>query len=436
MTRNKSLGSFFNKLKSFFQKVPEAEVVPFEKIQEWLEHRREEAVLKANLHKESILYAQVLKEKKVFIESQLDGWERRLPLQHQDVKAFFVRARNLLHQVTFPLDPEDRQQVILATSNFNRLIEKELERLISDLESSSFGRNFRFLLSPAERSVTLNPLLKELFELKASRDMFEQKLLKSGWRMFDALHRKRQELFTIGERFQEAEKKYAGFRERWQTAERKKEEKEQEGSRLKEQDDYKNMTMVLATRDDLQRQVYNLVKEVEKSFLILQPVLVQYQQIEDGNKELITSYLLDPQKGLAGDEGLTILHVLQHLKALLDSGKVLSSEEDKALFHTTIETLLQGTLENVHKELFSLRQEMQKHDALAKKNTLIKKVEEEDYKLAHFTEQQQSLQNSLAQLQEHLQERKEHFQREKQFFENLVKVGLGKSLILKVEFSP
>ncbi|MFH1275699.1 MAG: hypothetical protein ABIH82_01160 [Candidatus Woesearchaeota archaeon] len=429
---------WFSKLLSFFQKrvvetKPEKSTVHLNDLGEWLEVQRHNLLSKNKLHSEIIQYTNHLKAKRWELECRIDEWQNKIPLGKSDeINHFFVKARNILDLITFSEELE-----ISEILEVQRKIDPLLDVSINKIEESSFADDYSFLLGGDERSIDekrvdiiVNPLLKELLELRSYNEKFGQKITATGVKTLDNLDKKRVQMEEVCQNLEKLRKKHKLMHDRLQTAEAIKEEKEAELTKLKEDPLYQEIGEMENQRSNLRKEQENLDNEIIGFFSKLKPLLLKYK--ENNQSNLVESYLEDPSLAFSFDENLNILHILEHLQASLQQNKIVVETEKLNNFLQMLKKARSGFLEDLHNKQLSFHQDLDGPLVPLKNRDFVMKLEESRYRVEHFSKQLDELEERKAAVEEELEELDNRKNRELTLFQDMVRIGLGKEVTVRV----
>ncbi|MBI2665886.1 hypothetical protein HYX12_04660, partial [Candidatus Woesearchaeota archaeon] len=321
---------WFSWLFNFFSKPLEKSVVVgtihLHDMEDWLALEKHHLISKYKLNSEIISYTNRLKDKRWELECKLDEWQQKIPLgKRDDVNYFFVETRKFLDEISFTEELE-----VDTVMQMNRKLEPMLIELIASIEEDDFATHFSFLSDGTDSTSeydNLNPLLKELRVLNDSLTKFEQKITTTGIKTLENIEKKVEQLEGYTEQMHKQQKKFKLMKDRLQTAEAIKEEKESELIKLKQEENYKEISHLEKQREYLRKERDKLDDEVFSFFSRLKFILEKYLELQPHNLQ-VSSYIEDPVSAFLLDEGLGILHNLEHLKALLQQEKIKISPDE------------------------------------------------------------------------------------------------------------
>jgi hypothetical protein len=169
--------------------------------------------------------------------------------------------------------------------------------------------------------------------------------------------------------------------------------------------------------------------EVIIYFSKLQPILQNYQQFDKDNV-CVEGYLTDSLNSFLKDEGLSIIHVLNHLRAIINTHKLDLSQELIHLSLTLLERNKVDRLRQLQLQIINLNKKLTDFNLENENKVFFDKLDDAYYRLQHFQEQEEQLNNQITDLEDNLGETSELRLREKNLFQNLVRIGLNKELVI------
>jgi len=172
-------------------------------------------------------------------------------------------------------------------------------------------------------------------------------------------------------------------------------------------------------------------EEIIIYFSKLQQILKNYQQFNvTGN--YVNEYLVDSLKAFLNDEGLSIIHALDHLRAIIISGKL---DLDPQLIKSSLILLEKEKVNNLRQlqlHIINLNKKLNESNQEHENKDFLEKLEDANYRLQHFRDQEKQLNNQINNLEEDFNETIEIRSREKKMFQNIVKIGLNKEILIKL----
>ncbi|HLD79766.1 MAG TPA: hypothetical protein VJA18_04345 [Candidatus Nanoarchaeia archaeon] len=420
----------FLRLKKFLKKSePEQpEEVMLSDLREWLGFRSQELRVNAGLEGELQKYIQALKDKRWFLECQLDQWQEKAR-EHAHVEAvvpLLRETRRLLDLLTFP-DNILLEKILLQ----NSYLEQRLQALSEKIEASSFGQDFDFLHNGGADQGNLNPLLQSLLDIDAQRKAFEQKITRSGYNTILLVRAKLGFLEQSQQQLASWEGDLAAKKHRLLAADEKKLEKEKELSLLKERAKGLGLESLTQKQEHLIHSLEENETEILSFFSKIKPLLQQYNKLDLSNKT-IWSYLEDPFAAFLQDERLSIRQVLDHIKSLLKAGKLSLNPEQFLISLTLLEATNGIALEQLRVKRLQFQQELRQITEQVQHNDVIIKLEDAAYRLDHFAKQVEKINRDLFALEEKMEQLGEKVSQEQASIQNQVKESLKRSIVLKV----
>ena len=195
-------------------------------------------------------------------------------------------------------------------------------------------------------------------------------------------------------------------------------QKEEELHKIKNRPELKNLIIENNQRKDLSGKLESYKEKISSFFSELNPILLQYSKIQPDN-DIVKNYLDNPLPTFINDDGLQILHIINHIKALEKAGKIIFENNSP---------LNQENLENLHKNYLSARKEADVLYMSKLTDHLLIKMEDAQYRLEHFSQQVNKLKNEVTLVKEKISEHKSTLNQRMIGFQNLVKVTMGKNI--------
>ncbi len=397
-------------------------------LREWLHFRSQELIVNSKLNDETQKYTSTLKDKRWFLECQLDQWQEKAR-EHAHVEEaipLFRETRRLLDFLSFP-DDVPLERVLVQ----NAYLEPKIHTLSQKIESSSFVHDFDFVFSEDAAAEGLNPLLKELLEIDAQRKAFDIKVTQSGYMSIPAINAKTALLEQHLGMVQSLEKELEVKKNRLVSTDEKKSEKEKDLSQLNELAKSLDLENIKKKRENALQQIENNETAIWSFFSKAKPLLQQYKEIEPGNA-LASSYLEDSLTAFLQDERLSIKHVFDNLRALLKAGKLSLNQEAFITSLTLLDFANGHALEQLRIEHYKLQAELRQAKEQIQHNNLLMKIDDAAYRLDHFTKQSEKLDEEISVLEDKAETLRETVSREQEFIQNLIKVSLGRNVVIKV----
>lgn len=418
------------RVKEFFTRTEEeeSEEIVLSGLREWLQYRSRELIINAKLQEEAQKYAAFLKDKRWFLECQLDKWQEKAReyAQVEEVTPLFRETRRVLELLTFP-DPVSLEKVLEQ----NVQLEQKIHVLSQKVEASSLVHDFDFLFSDGASQEDLNPLLKELLDMDAQRKAFKQKVIQSGYINLVTVASKVAVLEQSLEQIHHWERELDSKKNRLQATDEKKLEKEKDLFQLRNQAKSLDLENFKKKQNDLLQKIDENETEIVSFFSKIKPLLSHYKEIEAGNA-LAAAYLADPLSAFLQDERLSIKHVLDHLKALLKSGKLPLNQGAFITSLTLLEQVHGPALEQLRLQHNQLQQELKQTREHLQHDDVGMKIDDAAYRLDHFTKQVERLDQQVSVWEEKVETLREAVLREQQLMQNLIRTGLGRNVVIKV----
>src|SRR3989344_3933396 len=453
-------------LRNLFRTVPEQKLLPtlvhIHDLPNWLDVRKNELVERYKLVSDILAYTNKLKSKRWELECSVDEWQKNIPLGRRDeLNNFFVNTRKILDLITFSDDLN-----IDKISRFDEKFEQALTSLIRQIEKSSFAEDFEFMDVPEENHEErkfsaeskskednpenngenskgnnegnnkgnseenrINPLLKELLEFRSLLRVFEGKSAAAGMKTVHTLQKKGGEFQQRSDALSKLKKKLQVIEDRLQQAETIKGEKEAEFQGLKNDSRYKDIGSLQEQLDHVRKEEDTVETEVLSFFSKLKPLLQEYIKLQD--HQLVRSYIDDPGAAFLLDENVSILHVLEHLKAAVQQGLIVIDPLQANEYFALLDKARKGYLEEMYRRQMAAHQELEGSPSspiMLKNRDFMMKVEEARYRVQHFEKQLREMEQRKIKTQEQIEEITETQQRELDVFIQTAKMAFGKEI--------
>lgn len=338
------------------------------------------------------------------IESEL-AWMREKSV-HEKTLAFFTTMQGIITDFT------EFSGGAQALMEFSRDIIVRLEKLGLAIEHSEFAQEYGYLYTTGKEVPVINPLLREIYELRGTCEKFLGAFEKSKLLYVEKLWRICQDLLQIEKEVQEKRVDCKKVVSQIRLLEEKIVFQKKELSTLQEDSRYEQVRLYRDTVERHGMMKKELEKEMKGYFDSIKGVLT-HQSLQSTHRELISAYLDDPVCALRGDESLTILYVVEHAGMLFERGLVSDDQFVVNQLHKSklmIETF-RRSLKNVSSRVlegelkdFSLR------------------VSEREYKLAHYQEQHTKQSDILEQHKEEISEKNSKKKRLTHSLENVATI--------------
>ena len=403
-----------------------AEEIYLEHLNNWLEKRQLELITQARLEDESVAYVNKLKDKRWFLESKIEEWERLLSVKEifygkEDIRSFFVQTKELL--LLWDFDQGISVQEII---HLNPVLLQNLKKIIIRLEKSSFAHNFSFLFDENSSGEEFNPLFSLLLGLQDLVENFNQKLAQSGIKKFESLVLSKDRLEEHVEKICQLNNLLNEKNERLHATQRKIQEKELQLAELKKDPLYQELEEELNQKKFWDEKRRRNALEIIEFFSELKPVLEEYRQFTSENTQ-VDAYLSDPLDAFTKDENLFIIHLLKHLKAVLTTGKIEIPLNQLTVLTPLIDRGISGYLENLYRQRFISKEKPQ--SSFLDKDLLLR-MEEAEYRLNHFSQQVEILRKQVIEIEMQVKNEEKIKEQEQILFRDMVKVNLNKSVKL------
>lgn len=411
----------------FRKKEDDVEVINVNNLKDWLDLRTQEIV--SGLDLDSVLkdYVNKLTDKRRFLESQLSQWDKKILFRpdKEEIEILFRGSRKLLKYLSAA--EEINLENILS---FNNFFEPKLKLLAEAVDKNRFGKEFSFLtkeeVTTGKENLRINPLLKELLEMEGIINDFEQRISQCHLRRIGHLSEKLLSLENYSLVLKRIDGELTALKEKSGVLEEKKKEKEVMLLRIRDKPDFISEEMFETEKVEIKKQMAENNAHILSFFSQLRPLFLEYRRF--GFKgELINLYLEDPVEAFLKDEGLSISHALQQMKAILNNGRFNIDFKEA---NTILNVLEQGEsrLEGWQRKGKDLCRELERLEKPLKQNDFILKAEDTAYRLQHFSEQLGKLKERISFLDEKAAEINDKRNREIELFQNLVKIGFERNI--------
>ena len=216
------------------------------------------------------------------------------------------------------------------------------------------------------------------------------------------------------------------MKDRMDTAEAMKEEKEEELQETQKNPLYESIGDLERQRAELRQQMEENENAIVAFFSKLKPLLQKYKELQPS--ALADSYIEDALSAFLIDDGLSVLHVLDHLKAALQQERLRLGVEEINLYYDLIAKARNGYLEELHHNNMHLHKELEGTAVPLRNRDFVMKIEEARYRVEHFTKKLNELQDRLFELEEELEQADESISQEQKLFQDMARIGLRKEL--------
>lgn len=376
------------------------EFVLFENLSSWLSYRSDELIEKENLNDYLTKYIHFLKDKRWLLKQQMEEGK-------SISEDLFSQHEELLQMLSF--DKFNVKEMLALNSE----LEDKLEKILPD-----------------EGIEIVNPSLKLLSEIDNARKKFTDTVNKSGYPRIANLSKRLSSLNSYKSRVDKCEEELRNKRRRLYLTEEKKNEKEKQLGSLHDDSDSEIIT-IRKKKETLIKEVEEVESSVSNFFSEVSPLLQRYSALANTNG-MLDSYIRDPLNAFLDDESLSIKHSLQHLRAVLNSGKFSWSVEENISSLEKLDSLREEELEQMHLKLLCLKRQLENMEESSVEEGKGTELDDTEYRLQHFTERIEKLEEDISSLEEKAENLKEEFLKEIELVQNMVKIGFGIELEIKV----
>lgn len=402
-------------------------------LQDWVKLRIDNIVHSNQLDDWLLNYTNKLKDKRWLLECKIDDWEKKivslgLDYDTKDISTIFNNVRKFLDLLTFK-EPLTLSSVI----KFNSKLSENLEKLHKLVEGSSFAYNYTFILSKEEKDLAINPLLKELIELEQLREIFENKVIASGYSKMDVLLQKAILLEETQDKIKRIKDDLASKKERLKSAEDAKVDKEKELSKLSKVDEHSEDFM---QRKSKEKELIVGLKTMDEQVALylnkLKPAFRQQVGLFPHN-QLIQKYLEEPVKTFYEDKFLAINNLLRDMKEQILKERIKLDQIQKDAILRIIDECVNGKLQLIQEQSLKAKQELEilKEPSFRNKDEQMR-IEEAKYRLEHFERQSKKLVDETSDAEDELDDLRAIQKREIELFQNLMMVSFGKEIEINV----
>jgi len=376
--------------------------INFEELVPWLDKYSSKLVEKENLHDYLTRYVNFLKDKRWLLRQQVEE-DKNVPadLNHE--------CKEFLQLLAFKDDLGLKETLAL-----NSKLEEKLDKIL-----------------PSPEIEIVNQLLKLFSEISNARKKFTDKINQSGYPRIANLHKKLSSLQIYRSRVVKYEDELRNKKRRLYLTEDKLKEKEKHLDSLQDEPESLLVLQARKKRDVMVKESEEIEDSVEHFFSEIKPLLQKYSSLIDANG-LLASYIDDPLNTFLDDEGLAIKHSLQHLRAVLNSGKFSWSVEENLFLLEKLDLMPEDQLEQMQMKLLNLKRQLETLEEPSIDEDKKVDIDDTEYRLQHFTGQIGKLEEEISSLEEKIDNLKEDFLKEVQLFQNLVNIGFGIELNVKI----
>lgn len=424
------LRSILFKVRGFFDNQEAVEMISVDNLSAWLDQQSNFILENSGMYQEVQEFIQKLKEHRWMLECKMDDWEKMIPVLHEqrsEIINLLSECRKMLELITIPNDYSMRQ-----IANLLSRLHHDIELLSKVLEQNIFFKNYEFLFTEQDKDPThsrMNPLMEELISLNGLCDSFERRIAPTGLVKIQNLSGRINKLRHFNEQISSLRSGIVAKKERLKVSRIKSKEKEDHLGNLRKNQEYVDGIEVKKKKESVQADVQENKEAILDFFVDLKSLLEHYRDLHPDNS-VVQDYVIDPLRAFSNDEGLAILHVLQHLQAALTAGKLPFSIKDMTDADEKLHSASNGYLEKLKQNQISLMQELESIRGSPRNMDYLLKVEEAQYRHEHFAKQVDSLQNQISQAQDEIQEYKEKARRERDLFQQLVRISLQREVTI------
>jgi len=427
--------------------------VPLENLQlddvhAWLENIHLDIIRKASLETIALNHFNKLKEFRWVIENKVDNWLVILQsgdglFGKEEIYLLLVQSRNLVREINLSKDLD-----IWEIISLNHKLRKNISLILDRISKSSFAQNYQFLLEieedieggiegdisgDTEENLDSsneidggNPLQSILIEIQQLVEEFHFSLIQSGVQKLESIALSSEKLQNHSLRIDQLNGVLDDKMERLRLIQKKLHEKETNLQELKRDPQYQDIEQEQKIRKRQEEQRRRNSQEILDFFSTIKPVLEKYKGLAE-DKELVESYINDPLLAFINDDNLSILHILDHLKAVLSSGRIEMPLQQLSVIIPLVEDSCTGMLERLHRERFSLKKKPR--SPLLDKD-LVLRIEEAEYRLQHFESQVETVSEQIATIEEVIEEESLKREQEKNLFQDMVRIGLNRKVLI------
>ncbi len=414
------LKKFFEKFKKNKKQSNVVEVISLPDLEYWIEDQIKVILDDEHIKEQFELYLNIVKDKRWMLEVNNQEILQKLSISKHQSELRNVASS--LQKLTLSFPENQPLEKVLKHSRDLKIATKSSIYLVEEtllLFKNLSEENHFYLLMEA--------ILKELRELKLSIEQFDEKISKSGFSSIEALILRAKSLQNLIEKHKKYKAGISDLEKRVEASELKKEEKNRELKEIEEKPGYKNF---LSSKDRRKELVQQLNEEKEKIISFFESFSFALERYKDYNSSiLISSYLDNSLQAFEKDEGLSILHHFQHLKALLTNGKMPLPLEK---IEEVVNLIENNSLRSIQLNYFSLSRELKEDANYPDDSSFLAKYEEVKYRKSHFENQSNRLSDEFIKMGEDLEELQESLRGEINFLQNLAKVSLNKKIRVEI----
>lgn len=379
-----------------------SENIYFDDLASWLDKRTRELVEKESLQEYLSNYVNFLRDKRWLLEQQMEGGINVPEDLHSGCK-------EVLQLLTFKEDPDIKETLMR-----NSYLKDKLEKVL-----------------PKAKVEIVNPLLRLFFDIDNAGRKFIDKVNLSGYPRIANLHKRMSSLQKYKYRVDKWEEELRNKKRRLYLTEDKKKEKEKLLNSLQEESTGPLLLKFRKMREELIQEKEEIETKIFYFFLEIKPLLQKYKDIIGANG-LLSSYIDNPIDAFLNDEGLVLKHSLQHLRAVLNSGKFSWSVEENVSSLKKLDLISENKLEQMQVKLLGLKRHLESVEESSVDKDMVVEIGDAEYRWQHFIEQINKLEDDISSLEEKIDTLKEEWSKELQLFQNLVNIGFGIDLNIEV----
>ncbi len=354
-------------LKKLFVKKNELHL-SLDELPNWLLIKRRE-ILKNDLFlQERKSHIHRLKEARWVVEVKLDETEKLLRNQ-PDISSYCQDVRDFLHSF------HGKHANFLT---FNQYIQRRTEQCCQRFEILST----QFIIPSMEEGNSLHPLYEELLNLRGLCTDFDRRWGSSVVNI-TKLFSKTEELQNLMLEIKSLHKEKQLFQDKLKVAQSKKKGKEEELDQYVSDNAMEVLLQKKEKYDDLISNRETVKAASLQFFSLLKPFLEDFVNLpHTSHREIAINYLDSPLETLQQDVSLSIIHILDHIKALLNNDSV---------YDELIQQINQANLAVWQRNLHGLSIQISALKFMPFERDLLNDHEEIKYRREHFKSQETRL---------------------------------------------
>ncbi len=267
---------------------------------------------------------------------------------------------------------------------------------------------------------TLRAKILHIAEAIEKYDVFLNKI---GLVAVLALHQRKERMDDFQLQIKEQHKIITSREQRLRLAQEHYTERRKELEQLENDPLFSSTHAQSREKDDFVARKEELENLIIEYFFTMRPLLLHYLELVDQPEkaELVQLYLHDPLVTFYRDEGLQIVHIVEHLRAAISTGKIPGSQHELDYFLLELRRIDLAELQHA---LISFNRQMDALSEVTVNTAFTTKLEDVRYRFNHFAEQVEREKNELERAQAAELNYKEMMQREIALFVNIAKMGL------------